>query len=305
MDFKINIPGKLKVFLLTGLFFSFLGVQAQIPSDTTLLNRARLNRTIAGTSVVYAGSLLALNQLWYADYKRSSFHSFNDNAQWQKMDKLGHVYSAYLGGMIGHELLRSAGLENKKASLYGGSLGFLFLSTVEVFDGFSQEWGFSWGDMLANGLGAGLFIGQELSFEKQVLQLKFSYQNTEFRKYRPEILGESQLEAIFKDYNGQRYWASINLNELSSSVKPRWLNLAFGYGAEGMINARGAYLTESNCLIKPYRQYFISLDLDWTKIKSKNEFTRILLKALNTIKIPAPSLEFREGGYSAFHFLFF
>ena len=41
-------------------------------------------------------------------------------------------------------------------------------------DGFSDHWGFSWGDYAANVLGTSLLIGQELAWNEQRIQLKYS-----------------------------------------------------------------------------------------------------------------------------------
>jgi len=64
-----------------------------VPSDT--LNISRRN-AVAITEAAIAGTTwLGLNQWWYAKYKRSSFHTINDNNEWLQMDKLGHTFSAY------------------------------------------------------------------------------------------------------------------------------------------------------------------------------------------------------------------
>jgi hypothetical protein len=52
--------------------------------------------TAAGVGVAaYTGTLLTLNNLWYDQYPRTSFHLFNDAKEWQQMDKAGHVFTAY------------------------------------------------------------------------------------------------------------------------------------------------------------------------------------------------------------------
>jgi hypothetical protein len=44
---------------------------------------------------------------------------------------------------------------------------------------------------------------------------------------------------MLKDYNGQTYWLSVNLHIPSPKAqKTQWLNLAIGYGADGMITGR-------------------------------------------------------------------
>ncbi len=163
----------------------------------------------AGT--LYAVGMTGLYHLWYADYPQSSFHFFNDCGQWMSMDKIGHTTTSYWIGRIGYESLRWSGVERKKAIWYGGMWGLAFLTTVEIFDGFSEEWGASVCDMAANTLGAGIFIGQQLLWDDQPFTLKYSFHQTEYAEYRPDLLGENFIQQMIKDYNGQTYWLSANI----------------------------------------------------------------------------------------------
>src|SRR4051812_42271731 len=54
------------------------------------LNKKRIACIIGTEATLYAGSLIGLNELWYKNYPRSSFHFFNDNKEWLQMDKVGH-----------------------------------------------------------------------------------------------------------------------------------------------------------------------------------------------------------------------
>ena len=141
-------------------------------------------------------SLVGLNQLWYADYERSKFHTLNDNDDWMQMDKLGHAFASYQIGTLGANLLNWSGVSEKDQLIYGATLGFGFLTVVEVFDGFSEEWGFSWGDMIANAAGTGLYVGQELLWKDQRIKLKYSFHQTQYAAQRPEKLGESFLQEV-------------------------------------------------------------------------------------------------------------
>ena len=59
------------------------------------INPSRLGLVAGGTTALYAGALVGLNYLWYEGYPRSGFHSFNDMGEWNQMDKLGHLQTAY------------------------------------------------------------------------------------------------------------------------------------------------------------------------------------------------------------------
>lgn len=91
------------------------------------------------------------------------------------MDKLGHAFTSCQLGKHGAQLLNWSGVSEKDQLLYGATLGFTFLTAIEVLDGYSKERGFSWGDILANGAGSGLYIGQELLWKEQRIALKYSF----------------------------------------------------------------------------------------------------------------------------------
>lgn len=275
------------------------------PSDT--LNTKRQNTVFISEAAVSAVALVGLNQLWYADYPRSKFHFINDNQEWLQMDKLGHLYSSYHLGRLGSEMLQWSGVSTKKQLVYGASLGFAFLTAVEVLDGFSSEWGASTGDVIANATGTALYVSQELLWKEQRITPKFSFHTTRFAKYRPDALGNNFTEQILKDYNGQTYWLSANLKSFFKASKiPKILNLAIGYGADGMLSGSGEnsfVFTDVNSPIS--RQFYLSLDLDLTKIKTKSHFLKTIFSVFSVLKIPAPTIEYsgREGFRT--HLLYF
>lgn len=276
------------------------------PSDS--LNKKRLNTVIVSEVVIGSATLIALNQAWYADYPRSDFHFINDNAEWLQMDKAGHVFSAYHLGSFGANALKWSGADKKSQLLYGSTLGLTFLTAVEVFDGFSANWGASLGDVAANVSGTALFVSQELLWDEQRIVPKFSFRTTPYASARPNVLGSSFSEQILKDYNGQTYWLSANIHSFfkSSKVVPKWLNVAVGYGAEGMITGKDEFV---NTVFLPsdkrYRQFYLSLDVDLTKIETKSHFIKTILTVFNTIKIPAPTFEIKGLGGTKFHWVYF
>ena len=149
-------------------------------SDT--LNTKRRNAVAITESVLAGGTLLALNQLWYADHPRSNFHFINDNNDWKQMDKIGHMMTSYYVGKAGMEVLDWSGVSKKSQLIYGATLGFSFLTAVEILDGFSKNWGASWGDILANASGTGLLVGQELLWKEQRITMKYSFHQTSYAK---------------------------------------------------------------------------------------------------------------------------
>lgn len=275
------------------------------PADS--LNKSRRTTVIVTELGVTAVALIGLNQLWYADYPKSSFHTINDNAEWLQMDKVGHVFSSYHLGSFGANALNWSGASRKTQLIYGATLGFVFLTSVEVLDGYSSQWGFSYGDLAANAGGTVLYVSQELLWEEQRIVPKFSFHTTVYPSSRPDVLGRSLSEQVFKDYNGQTYWLSGNLHSFFKGSKiPKWLNFAVGYGAEGMITGSDDVV---NTVFFPEkertRQFYLSFDADLTKIKTKSPLLKTVFSLFNTIKIPAPTIEISSSRGIKFHYLYF
>ncbi len=275
------------------------------PSDS--LNLKRQNTVVVVESVLATGTLIGLNQVWYADYPKSDFHFINDNSEWLQMDKAGHLFSSYHLGRFGAEMLQWSGTDRKNQLLYGAGLGFAFLAAVEVMDGYSAEWGASSGDIIANVAGTALYVSQELIWKEQRIIPKFSFHTTKYASFRPAVLGGSFSEKILKDYNGQTYWLSINLNSFAKDSKiPKWLNVALGYGAEGMITGnKGDVLPNTAYNPKRFRQLYLSLDVDLTKIKTNSHFLKTVFSVFNAVKIPAPTIEFVHFNDIKYHFIYF
>jgi hypothetical protein len=129
--------------------------------------------------------------------------------------------------------------------------------------------------------------------------IKYSYHPTEYPPYNPEILGTTFVENLWKDYNGMTFWLSGNISSFlpAKSKFPKWLNVAFGYGGEGLaVNPQK---------FEQYRQFYFSLDVDLTRIPVRSKSLRALFTVLNLIKVPFPAIEYNTSGQFKFHYLYF
>jgi hypothetical protein len=293
------------------LLLAFLGVHAQDMSvypDT--LNKKRLGAVLGIAGGLYVVSVTGLYFTWYKGYKGTSFHWDDDWGEWMKKDKMGHLTTSYQLGNYGYWSLRWAGLSEKKAIWYGGTWGLIYMTTIEFYDGLSAEWGASPTDLLANTVGTAMFIGQQFLWHEQRIRPKFSYHPTKYAQYRPDLLGGNWAQRIIKDYNGQTNWLSVNIYSFlkKDSRFPPWFNVAVGYGARGMI---GAYANPPDYNGKPLPhfervpQFYLSVDVDWTRIKTHSKVLRFVFKALSFIKIPAPTLEYNTEDGLVLHPIFF
>ena len=275
-------------------------------------NKKRFISVLSADAVGYGGSLILLSAAWYKDYNQTSFHFFDDSREWLQMDKAGHFITSWYLGRIGSDMYEWSGVKKQKAALFGALSGCAYITGIEFLDGFSDGWGFSLSDLSANTLGSGLIIGQKFlngsnsSFANGVngLSVKFSFHQTDFPAYRTTLLGKNFSEQLVKDYNGQSYWLSLNLSSFMNgeSKFPKWLNVAFGYGGEGMISGKDEFVTLENgttIWMERYRQYYFSLDIDLSRIKTKSHFIKTVAETFCFIKIPAPALEFNKYGIKA------
>lgn len=272
-------------------------------------NQNRFVSVVALDVISYGGSLALLSSAWYTNYNRTSFHFFDDSREWLQVDKAGHITTSWYLGRIGIDKMEWSGVEAKKAIWYGTAGSFLYLTGIEMLDGFSGGWGFSWSDFSANTIGTGFIIGQKYLHRNVnspcirgigAVSLKFSFLQTDYAQYRPGLLGTTLSENILKDYNGQTYWLSLNIFSFlkEEASFPKWLNIAFGYGAEGMISGMPGYVyatSQGTIEFERYRQYYLSLDIDLTRIRTRSHFLKTLFEAVSFIKIPAPALEFSKN----------
>jgi hypothetical protein len=294
---KMRAPIKFSLaFFLSLLFFSGYSQ----PIDTAKsINKKRFNTLMIGGTSSYGLTLAGLNQLWYKNSEQQSFRFFNDNAEWNQVDKLGHVYSTFYFSYGASKALQWCNVTNQKSSLWGSVTGFLIMLPIEIMDGYAADYGASSGDLLANAAGSGLFLAQQYAWKEIRVKPKFSFHATRFAPLRPNTLGDGSSE-LLKDYNGQTYWLSFDMDKFMRF--PSWLNLVIGYGAEGMVYAR----TTENTLagFTSYRQYYIALDVDLSSIKTRSKVLNTILFFADMIKLPAPTVEFSTKG-TQFHPFYF
>jgi Predicted periplasmic lipoprotein (DUF2279) len=331
-------------FLLFFLFFILKNGSAQslverfcARKDT--VSKPRLYAVSGVAAAGYTGVVYVLDQYWYAGYARAPMHSFDDSQEWLQMDKTGHFFTANLETKWAYNIFRWSGVQRKPALWAGAGVSVLFQTTLEVLDGYSAEWGFSWSDVGANTAGSLLYVGQQLAWKEERISLKLSSHKRDRSLYdytlratnnpnvttslglRADALygkGDNPFETILKDYNTLTLWTSVNiwsfLPNREESKFPKWLNIAVGYGAENLYRGEPAYdWTDKDknhfqidaAQLPRFRQFYIAPDIDLTKIKTKSKALKTLLFALNSFKFPLPAVEINGQGQFLFHPIYF
>lgn len=305
---------KLHHIFIVVLLINFTGnLNGQSSSSNDSLSQRKSNCksiVLLGTfSAGYVCELSFMKKIFYGDEPRIPFYYANDSKSYLQVDKLQHSFCSYIDGYAGYHILRNAGFERNKALLFSGPIGIVLQTPKEFIDAHHFGSGFSWLDILSNTTGSAFFIAQELLFNEQVLLYKFSFKRSYYSDKCNGYLGYNYLQSYSRDYNGHTYWLSLNANKLVFKSKiPDWINLAVGYSANGMFGAiknenfyNGVKLPET----QRYRQFLLSLDVDWPEIKTRSKFLKRVLNTIVFIKLPFPAVEFNSKGQIKGYWLYF
>lgn len=261
--------------------------------------------TVAGT-VLFSSQFYFMNSVVYKESDADGLKFYNDNKGYNQMDKMKHAYTTYVFSYLAYDYLRRSGVSKNRSIIYGGSFGLALMAQKELFDGIKGG-GFSWGDMAANTVGALMVMGQEYFFDEQVVKFKFSFYRSDCSRKTPRLLGDNFLDCYMKDYNSQSFWLTTNLNRIiPTNYIPDWVSLSVGYSSnniygkyENPIEYEGIDLSE----YERYRQFLLSLDVDWSKIRTNSPILKPILGVMRFIKTPFPTLEYNSKGKFRFYFM--
>lgn len=253
----------------------------------------------------------ALYKTWYSTYPEVPFHWTNDNGNWLQMDKSGHAFSAFFLTNISATSFRYAGYSKRKSALAGSLVALAFQSSIEYFDGQSQGWGASWGDLMANLTGT-VFAGvQQYWWGDVKIPFSITFQKSRYAKERPNVLGKNTAQRMLKDYNAQTYWLSFYPSKLGLKSKyPKWLGISLGYGIDGCLGGTSNIWTDDNGNLQDLshidrnRQFYISPDFTFGHIKTRYKLVNFLLRLTDYWKLPAPAAMVNQQGAFSFHWLY-
>lgn len=295
------MPDKKSVVI--AFFLLMQTIQAQQADSVKKAKSQRILYLTTTLSMYSAGSFV-LYDTWYKPYNTGKFKTFNDQKEWLGMDKVGHFVTSWWITSFIRESAQMSGFNPKQAQWMSIVYPTLFMTSIEVMDGFSEGWGFSKADLVSNLSGVAFSY---LQTEYPVLDdfhFKYSWNPGAFSSYRPNLLGSNIPERMLKNYNEQTYWLSIPMHLMHRKI-PSWLCFSIGYGANGMLGARNnAWILNGvkydYTSIERERQLSLSLDIDLRKIKIKGKAWKLFTSTFRWVKIPAPALHFNQ--LSGVHF---
>ena len=257
--------------------------------DQTNLNKTRFYGILG---VVTVGDAVGVWKLMETLEKSptSWMHSYSwseDIPGWQQMDKFGHMTHANFATHFFSKSYRWAGFSSQESIWLGGLSGWLWMLQIELADSFFENWGFSWGDLIANSVGVALATVQQTwpnTFSG--IQLKVSYvPSTSFHDKTYSEINRNVID----DYEGMTFWVAVNPYDYFprswQKGYPEWLaplGIAFGHTAKGIASdSKGGH-----------RELLVGLDIDLRKIPTgDNPILKFIKHNLNFIKLPLPAVK--------------
>lgn len=221
---------------------------------------------------------IVLNNLWWKG-EQSSFH-FTWRDDWVYAlgaDKLGHFYTPYIGTDIYRQAFRWTGMSREASLHWGAGLASGYTTYVEIRDGFSAEWGFSWWDFIANNLGVGWRVAEFYEPWLENIRWKVSYDASDAFK-------EGAYSTIIDDYESTYHWASLNVNgflpESWRRYWPDWINIAVGHSVKGVRAYDGS----------GHHELYLGLDWNTEGLPGGGSFWNRLKRFANYYHLPAPAV---------------
>jgi hypothetical protein len=218
---------------------------------------------------------------WWKD-NRTSFHFQEDLVYGLSVDKFGHFFGANLLQYSISHALRWADVPEGPALWYGAGGALLFQTYVEVEDGFST-WGFDRVDWASDVAGAAWEPLRTWLPALRTVDMKLSYHSSDLLGNPGGTGFKGQKHLMIDDYEGQTIWFTLKVHDvLPAPVRSWWpdfLGVSLGYGAREISGP------------VPYRVYFLSPDIDMTRlIPQSTPFLKTLGEVLNFIHLPLPAV---------------
>jgi hypothetical protein len=270
-----------KYIVIIILFTGFNITYPQTKKDSVskrIINTSKLYLIGGVTAGVFVCGYAVQNNLWWKGDK-SKFH-FTWRQDWIYAlgeDKFGHFFFPYLVSNIYSQALEWAGFDKEKSLWYSSSFALAYETFVEIRDGFSKQWGFSWGDFTAAALGSAYPVFQNKIPVLKNFNFKISF-------YPSDRFKHGSNSVIFDDYESTYDWLSINVHKLlPENIRkfyPGFLNLAIGHSVEKLDNMGGGN-----------HRFYIGFDWNLEDLPGGGWFWNLLKRNLNYYHLPSPVIQ--------------
>ena len=256
----------------------------------TEINPWKLGGVASLTLIAYGAAYwLILEKGWWGE-KGHSFRFENDFEYALNLDKFGHFAAGVVIGEAFYEGYRWAGASEFQSYLFAGLTALATHIAIDIKDGYAPKWGFSIFDVLSGGLGGFFPMAERYVPVFKYIDLKWSYWINSNAYYNSQ---HNASDGIFTDdYVNQTFWLSVKpyrmLPESARKYYPSWLAFAVGLSIDEKVFTREPH---------PRREVYLAFDYDLEAFRPQSRLARMIVRALNYIKFPAPTIQV----YPKFH----
>jgi hypothetical protein len=262
--------------IIAVLFACISSMSAQ--HDSTRIDPLRVGIVAGATVGGFVVGHGMLNDLWWKG-ERVPFHinTSQDYTYALNADKYGHATFAYMASTVYGDLMGWCGLDSGSAAWWGFGVAMTYQTYIEVRDGFSRDYGFSWGDIGANTVGAVLPVAQHYIPSLRAIDLQISF-------WPSNAFRQGAYNAIIDDYTSTTHWLSMNVHDLAPrSVQqylPPWIGVAIGHSVRNLDGRGGG-------------EHVVVLSLDWQlhRIPNLPPWLRDIARVLHLYHLPAPAVQ--------------
>lgn len=233
------------------------------PIETDRATNRSLVLSAAGTVGVYAVLYGWLSLAWFVRTTDSDHFAFHDEGWFGRdtyaggADKLGHLWGNYAMTRGVSRILQYGGWPRTGSILTAGGLSLAFFTVSEIKDGYKVEYGFSYGDMIANT--SGVALGVLLEFVPALdrrFDVRMSYLPSDEYLARLEEAGPFNTP---EDYSGQTVLVAYHLGSIPAVRTQlgwvQYLDVSVGYRARN-------YLPVPDDGVDRSQELFLGISLD-------------------------------------------
>ena len=194
------------------------------------------------------------------DYGSSELHSSNEDwfatdTRYGGADKLGHFWTTYAFSDALTSIYKSYGYGSRKASNYGALSAWAVQAVMEFGDATSENYGFSWEDMIANTLGAlsSILMDRYPDIDRKI-------------DFRVEYIFNGGINGVFDDYSNLFYSIVLKLDGFDAIENTflKYLEFHAGYYTRG-------FDTDE---VSKKRDFYCGISVNFSKFFSQNGFKK-------------------------------
>ncbi len=266
-----------------------------VQHDSTKLNSWRLATVTTLVATAVGISQAHQSGMYWSDPTAFYTNIYDDWQYAHGADKFGHAFAGYLLQTGLHECLLWSGVDTLPSLWYSAAFSLAHQSMIEIRDGFSKGkkgvfapyLGFSYGDMAANMLGASFPLLQH--YVPSLKGIRYKYSLNPSAVYN----NGGYYSDITNDYESEYHWLSLPIYDwLAKGAQKYWtpfLNIAIGHSVKGIVDAPAHYSYAG------HHEWYISLDYNVESLPGDAPWWRMIKRALNFYKLPAPCIRISPG----------